>query len=334
MCKFNLPIKLTPAAKDYLWGGARLNDDFHLNMPVSPFAEAWVCSTHPDGPSLVAESGRPLAELLAEHPEYLGSRSLALTGGRPVLPVLVKLIDAAKDLSVQVHPGDEYAARVEGDLGKTELWYVLDAPEGTSLVYGFSRDVTADQVRAAAADGSIEQLLNHVPVHKGDVFFIKPGTVHAIGAGCLIAEIQQSSNICYRLYDYGRVDAHGNKRPLHLDKALDVADLKAAKSLKNQPTSCKYFRVENLLLDTEYGGRAEQGCCGQIGQGSCGQTGQGVLYRTGPESFHALLCVDGSGVLFGDGYKLPFSKGDCIFVPADSIELKLKGKAQILDVSC
>ena len=134
-------------------------------------------------------------------------------------PILIKLIDAKKDLSVQVHPDDEYAAAHENSLGKTEMWYVLDAKPGTQLVYGFSQDINEDVVQSAIDSGEIEQYLNHVDVHQNDLFYIEAGTVHAIGAGCLIAEIQESSNLTYRLYDYHRVDKNGKERPLHISQA-------------------------------------------------------------------------------------------------------------------
>lgn len=324
-----LPFLLKPAAKDYLWGGSRLNDDFNFDIDICPFAEAWVCSTHPDGESVIT-TGEPLGDVLKQHPDWLGTHPLAVTGGRPVLPILIKLIDAKMDLSVQVHPDDEYAKEHEnGSWGKTEMWYVLAARPGAELVYGFNRDVSREQVRKAIENGTVTSILNHVPVRKNDLFYIEAGIVHAIGAGCLIAEIQQSSNITYRLYDYDRVDKNGEKRPLHVDKALDVAKISSS-AVPRQPmrvlsyhngcasellTRCKYFQVERLLLNTE--GRKLAG------------------FETGSNSFHALLCVDGCGNLsFDDGAHLNFFKGDCIFVPAESTGLKLHGRAQILDVSC
>ena len=322
----NKPFLLTPSAKDYLWGGSRLNDDFNLGIPVSPFAEAWVCSTHPDGQSLV--DGEQLGTVLRNNPSWLGTHVLATTDGRPELPILIKLIDAKQDLSVQVHPDDDYAIKYEGQWGKTEMWYVLAARKDSELIYGFMENMEQEQVRAMIEDGTIARHLNHIPVHKDDVFFIESGTVHAIGSGCLVAEIQESSNVTYRLYDYDRVDKWGNKRELHIDKALEVCNL-CSSAAPRQPmrvlkykngsasellTRCKYFQVERMLLNTENRMLAE--------------------FQTGSNSFHALLCVDGCGLLYGDGVMLPFFKGDCIFVPADSIKFKLHGKAQILNVSC
>ena len=323
------PFLLKPAAKDYLWGGSRLNDDFAKDIPLSPLAETWECSTHPDGESLIASTGQTLTAVLAEHPDWLGSHPLSVTGGKPELPILVKLIDAKKDLSVQVHPDDEYAMRVEHSLGKTEMWYVLDARKNSKLIYGFNRDVTAEVVKRALEEGTIEKILNHVPIRKDDLFFIEAGTVHAIGAGALIAEIQESSNITYRLYDYNRKDKNGNTRELHIEKALEVADLRSSLEPR-QPmrvlkyrngyasellTRCKYFQVERVLLNTEIQRRL-------------------VDFKTDAGSFHTLLCVDGCGSMSGDGFMLNFFKGDCIFVPAESMVVHMHGRAQLLNISC
>ena len=328
----NVPFMLTPAAKDYLWGGSRLNDDFGKNINMEPLAETWECSTHPCGQSLVASGefhGIPLVDVLYLHPEYLGTHPLEITHGRSELPILIKLIDANRDLSVQVHPDDEYALKHENSLGKTEMWYVLDAKRGASLVYGFNQDMTEQRVRDALADETIGNYLNCVPIHKNDLFLIEAGTIHAIGAGALIAEIQENSDVTYRLYDYGRVDRSGRKRPLHIDEAMNVINLRSSDTPR-QPMrvlkyrngaaselliSCKYFQVERLLLNTEIHRSLTR-------------------FQTGSNSFHALLCVDGCGVLFGEGVTIPFFKGDCIFVPAESIPMKLHGKAQILNVSC
>ena len=324
---------LKPAAKDYLWGGNRLNDDFGKRIDVSPLAETWECSTHPDGVSYIANGrykGQSLREVLSRHPNWLGTHPLRLTDGKPELPILIKLIDAKKDLSVQVHPDDDYArANENGSLGKTEMWYVLAAKPDANLVYGFNQNMEKDRVRHEINNGSIGRFLNHVPVEKDDLFYIEAGMVHAIGAGVMVAEIQESSNLTYRMYDYDRVDKNGKKRDLHIDKALEVANLSSSAEPR-QPmrvlkykngcacellTRCKYFQVERLLLNTEiYRDLTD--------------------FKTDSNSFHAFLCTEGCGVLFGDEFMLNFFKGDCIFIPAESIELKLHGKAQLLDVSC
>ena len=326
------PFLLKPAAKDYLWGGNRLNDDFGKEIKISPLAETWECSTHPDGQSVIAsgpDAGKTLGEALGAHPEYLGSHPLQATGGRPELPILIKLIDAKQDLSVQVHPDDAYALAHEHSLGKTEMWYVLSAKKDATLVYGFNQDVTEEDVRQALKQGTVEKYLNHVPVQKDDVFYIEAGTVHALGAGVMAAEIQESSNLTYRLYDYDRLDKNGQKRALHVEKALHVMK-KDSSAAPRQPLRvlkyaqgcarellmrCKYFQVERFLLNTE-------------------SHRQMTDFRTESNSFHVLLCTDGCGTLFGGDCMLHFFKGDCIFVPADSISMKLHGKACFLDISC
>ncbi len=326
----SLPFLLKPQGKDYLWGGNRLNDDFSKNIDLSPLAETWECSTHPDGPSTVAsgpDAGRLLPDVLREHPEYLGTHPK--TKGE--LPILIKFIDAYKDLSVQVHPDDAYARVHEnGSLGKTEMWYVLDASKGAQLVYGFYHDIDRETLKKSLKDGTVEKYLQKVKVQKDDVFYVEPGTVHGIGAGALIAEIQESSNLTYRLYDYNRVDKNGKLRELHIDKALDVADLKG-KAAPRQPMRvlqyrpgcalellcrCQYFQVERMLVNTER--------CRNM-----------VDFQTESNSFQVLLCTSGCGVIFSEGgEQINFFKGDCIFVPASSVPLKIHGRAQMLKVSC
>ena len=314
-----MPMKLSPAPKDYLWGGSRLKEEYGKLFDVEPLAETWECSTHPDGPSRILggpEDGRTLAEVLREHPEMLGRRSLELTEGVPELPILVKLIDAAKDLSVQVHPDDTYARLYENSRGKTEMWYVLEAAEGARLVHGFNRDVTKEEVRKAALDGSIEKLMNYVPIHRGDVLLIEAGTVHAIGAGTLVAEIQESSNITYRLYDYNRVGKDGKKRALHLEKALEVARLRREDSSEAPEgpeqdgilKSCKYFtvRLREKAAETEL--------------------------PEDPDSFHVLMCIDGSGILKAGEQEFPLAKGETIFLPAGCSGVSISGDMQMLDI--
>lgn len=324
------PFLLKPAGKDYLWGGSRLNDDFSKGIDMEPLAETWECSTHPDGPSIVASgpyTGRTLTEVLGEHPEYLGSHPR--TKGE--LPILIKFIDAKKDLSVQVHPDDAYAMEHEnGSLGKTEMWYVLDAAKDAKLIYGFFHDMKKETLKKSLEAGTVEKYLQKVPVKKDDVFYVEAGTVHGIGAGALIAEIQENSNLTYRLYDYDRVDKNGKKRELHIEKALEVANLKSS-AAPRQPMRvlryktgcatellyrCKYFQVERQLINTER--------CRQMAD-----------FQTGSNSFQVLLCISGCGViLLETGETIHFFKGDCVFVPANSIRLKLHGRAQMLKVGC
>ena len=328
----HLPFLLKPAAKDYLWGGNRLKEEYGKKINSYPLAETWECSTLPDGQSIVdsgKDRGKKLGEVLNEHPEYLGTHPLQMMCGKPVLPVLIKLIDAKQKLSVQVHPDDDYALTYENSLGKTEMWYVLSAGTGDSIIYGFKQNMTVQRVREAIKTGNLEGFLNRVPVCKDEVFFIEAGTIHAIGAGVVLAEIQESSNLTYRLYDYDRVDKHGRPRELHIEKALQVMNFRAS-PVPCQPmrvfhyqsgcarellARCKYFRVERVLLNTEE--------CQSLAK-----------LKTTNESFRVLLCIDGVGSLFSENFMLHFFKGDCIFVPADSILLSLRGKARLLDVSC
>lgn len=329
------PFLLKPAAKDYLWGGSRLNDDFAKGIDMTPLAETWECSTHPDGPSVISSGefeGMELAELLKRFPEFLGTHPLSnpyLQKGE--LPILIKFIDAKKDLSVQVHPDDAYARKVEHELfGKTEMWYVLDAAKDAKLVYGFYHDMDKKKLRCSLEQGTVEKYLQKVKVHKDDVFFIESGTVHAIGAGALIAEIQENSNLTYRMFDYNRRDKNGNLRELHVDKALDVVNLKKS-SEPRQPLRllkyqrgwatellcrCQYFQVERMLLNTE--------ACREMAD-----------FQTNESSFQVLLCTSGCGLLmYGGTGALQFFKGDCIFVPAGSVPIKIHGNAQLLKVVC
>lgn len=343
--KMNQPFKLSPAAKDYLWGGNRLNDDFEKNIDMEPLAETWECSTHPDGPSVVASgefTGQTLTQVLKAHKEFLGEHPYAIAESHPRLweenaglPILIKFIDAKKELSVQVHPSDEYAAQYEqGQLGKSEMWYVLDATETASLVYGFNRDISEEKLRKRLGEGTIEKYLQKIKVRKDDVFYIESGTVHAIGAGALIAEIQENSNLTYRMFDYNRTDKNGKLRELHIDKAIAVAK-RTSSAEPRQPMRvlkyrrgcasellcrCKYFEVERWLLNTE-------------------RTRELVEVQTDCSSFEVLLCIKGCGMLFMYDENrmtesIPVFKGDCIFVPANSCRIKIHGKIQMLKVHC
>ncbi len=323
------PFLLSPAARDSLWGGQRINDLFAKGIDMEPLAETWECSTHPDGLSMVASGvhrGKSLRQVLEEHPEFGGTHPNMENG----LPILIKLIDAQKDLSVQVHPDDAYARAYEqGALGKAEMWYVLDATEDARLVYGFYYDMDRQTLCRSLANGTIEKYLQKVPVKKDDVFFVPPGRVHAIGKGALIAEIQQSSNLTYRLYDYDRLDKNGQRRELHIEKALEVADLKGSarpqgvmRVLRYQPGQavellcrCQYFQVWRMLVNTQR--------CRGLAQIS-----------TGSNSFQVLLCTEGCGTLLWEGTLLNFFRGDCMFLPADTQGIQIHGKAQLLKVEC
>ena len=317
-------MKLKPQGKDYLWGGTRLREEYGKDIPLTPLAETWECSVHPDGPSVVANGaheGRTLGDVLKEHPEYMGGK--IPQGGE--FPILVKFIDAKQDLSVQVHPDDDYARKYEHQNGKTEMWYVLDATEDASLIYGFEHPVNEGILRKAVETETLGKHLHKVKVHKGDLFYVPAGTVHGIGAGTLVAEIQESSNVTYRVYDYDRVDKNGNKRELHFDEAIRVMDMSAVPDVRQKARlvryypgcarevlcRCKYFETERIQVSSE-----------------CEFT---VLNT----SFQVLLCIDGVGSVAGpEGETVSFVKGDCLFIPADMGLCRLKGKMELLKVRC
>ncbi len=293
-------IKLNPVLKNYLWGGRKLHDLYGRKNGGDKISESWEVSIHPDGVS------QPLADYLAQNPQAVDA------AGDP-FPILIKYIDAMQNLSVQVHPDDAFANRVEGDNGKTEMWYIVDADENAGIYCGFRRDVSPVEFLAKVADGTVEELLNFIPVKKGDCYLIEAGTVHAIGAGCVICEIQQSSNVTYRVYDYNRRGADGQLRPLHIEKAMQVINFQQfADHTNTQPamqnpgydlqllTQCKYFRCRKLTLRESY-------------------------TQENPDSFLAVNILQGSGQINGQA----FAAGDSFFLPRGE-QLEISGNAQIM----
>lgn len=299
--------QLIPTCKDYIWGGQRLKTDFGIQSGLNPLSEAWVLSCHPDGPSVLADGpdkGMTLRAWLDKAgKEALGTACEAFED----FPMLIKLIDAKKDLSIQVHPSDAYALEHEGQYGKTEMWVVLDAEPGASLYYGFDREVSLEEFSSRVSDGTLTGVLRKVPVKPGDVFFIPSGTLHAIGAGLVIAEIQQNSNVTYRVFDYGRLGADGKPRPLHVEKALAVTDRRPAPALDfgDHLGDCRYFTTDGHQGDF---------------RGDCDGT-----------SFHALLFTDGQGSLTCGGETREVKKGQCWFLPAGSGEYQVTGDLRTLD---
>ncbi len=309
------PIKLKPAFKDYLWGGTRLRDDFGKDCDFDKLAESWELSCHKDGNSVVAD-GEFAGLTLAQYIEKEGKSVLGTNCEKfENFPILIKLIDAKDNLSVQVHPNNEYAQRVEGEYGKTEMWYVVDCDEGASLLYGFKHNITKEEFRERIENNTLLEVTNSVPVKKGDVFFIEAGTLHAIGKGILIAEIQQNSNTTYRIYDYGRVGADGKPRQLHIDKAVDVTNLCPAKPYpqsepvdmggwtKKRLAKCEYFTVDVINVDTSAALEADK------------------------SSFVNILVLDGGCVLSSEGNDaVELKKGDSVFIPAGLGKFELTGK--------
>lgn len=318
-------MKLIPTGKDYLWGGTRLREEYGKKINLTPLAETWECSVHQDGPSYVVNGtykGKTLAEVLKTHPEYLGTK---VEDGE--LPVLVKFIDAKKDLSVQVHPNDEYAREHEGDNGKTEMWYVIDADEGASLIYGFQHEVTEEILQKAVETGTLDKHLQKVRVHKGDTYFVPAGTVHGIGKGILVAEIQESSNVTYRVYDYDRVDKNGKKRELHFDKAVQVMNMKVAQDVNQKPRMVKYYSgcSRELLCRCKYFETERI------------QVTKGFAFSVMDTSFQVLMCLSGCGeVQTMDAEQKPmrFSKGETMFLPAGLGRCLVVGDAELLKIRC
>ena len=370
--------KIHPACKQYLWGGEKLIREYGISSPKTPLAEAWVLSAHPDGDSRISFSdmvrfsegtassegaefseetasseggffseGESFADYLKSHPDAVGSLGKAF----PFFPTLIKLIDAKKALSIQVHPDDGFALSREGQYGKTEMWIVLEREEGAFLYFGFQKDYTEEEIRRAIEEENFPFLLCKVMVEPGDVFFIPAGTVHAIGAGILLAEVQQNSNLTYRVYDYGRKDAQRNTRELHVEKALEVMDRKQLSAyrqevFKKQGTkaagknvylerigSCEYFTVDRLFLEDNafYSGKLTK------------------------ESFLSLLVLEGEGVLTEEAKRCEdmhqessreckqekssstgkkeqrfVKKGESYFLPAEEGQWSLKGTGKFL----
>ena len=290
--------KLYPVCKDYLWGGNKLTEKYGKLTDCSPCAESWELSFHKDGKTCI-EGGATLESVATK--EALGSNVEDFS----FFPVLIKFIDAQGDLSVQVHPSDAYALEKENSFGKTEMWYIVEADEGAGLYLGFNRDVTLAEYEQAIKENTLTDLLNFYPVKAGECYFIPSGTIHAIGSGCLICEIQQNSNLTYRVYDYGRRDKNGNTRELHVDKALLVTTLAKHenKTLSGDVLGVsKYFSVRRLSVNGTTEG------------------------KTTGKTFHCLSCVKGAGKIDGQDVRT----GDSFFVPADYGRYTISGEMEII----
>lgn len=312
-------VRLLPTFKDYLWGGVRLRDDFGKSCDYDIIAESWEMSAHPAGQSIV-NSGRYKGMHFGNYLQNLGKE---LWGWKckanSEFPILIKFIDAKKDLSIQVHPDDEYALEKDNEYGKNEMWYIIDSEEGAGLYCGFKEDITREEVEKRIYDNTLTEVLNWVETKPGDVFFIPAGTVHAIGAGNLICEVQQNSNSTYRLYDYGRRNKFGELRELHLEKALDVLSYQryipqqfteekyATEGYeKKLITECKYFTCQEFTITTE------------------------VVFSQEETSFMAIVCIGGIGQVVSESYCDEIKMGDTFFIPAGNKEMKIEGTCKIL----
>ena len=314
-------LSLYPTLKETIWGGRTLIDDYGFTTDGDNAAEAWLLSCHKDGPSFVQNGeykGKTLAEVIeAEGREVLGTNCRDIRD----FPVLIKIIDARDKLSVQVHPDDDYAYKYENENGKTEAWYVLKCDEGASLIYGVNHDMAREEFAAAIENGTLLDDVNVVPVKPGDVVFIPSGMLHAIGEGILLAEVQQSSNSTYRVFDYMRRDKNGNLRELHVKKAVDVMNLsttevnfsaegapeKTGDAVKTYLTGCQYFKMTRVELDGTYADTADE------------------------KSFVSLLVLDGEGKIASADGEIALKKGSSIFIPAAKGEYTVSGKLEILE---
>ena len=306
-------VKLRPSCKDYIWGGHRLAEEYNVAFDGPVLAEAWELSCHPDGPSIV-DGGTYDGLTLEQYIEKRGREILGTHCRRfRDFPILTKFIDAKDNLSIQVHPSNGFALQNEGQYGKTEMWYVLDAEDDAFLYYGFSREISKEEFAQRIKDNTLLEVLNPVPVKKGDALFIESGTLHAIGKGILIAEIQQNSNVTYRVYDYGRVGKDGRKRDLHIEKAIAVTNrVPIVRSGSNYPhvADCDYFTVDKLNLD----GRLTYRMQGTVSSAS----------------FLSILILDGEGTISCGGEQIRYRKGDSLFLDAGSGDWQIEGSCDAL----
>lgn len=312
------PFRLSYYAKTALWGGDTLKNAWNKRCDFDKLAETWELTVRSEATNRILNGpleGLTLRELVSRDPSVVSDGGVG-----EFFPLLIKLIDARDRLSVQVHPDDAYAREVEGDQGKTEMWYIVDALDGAEIIYGLAEDMDNAAFRHAFAEGRVMDAVRRVKVRAGETYFIPSGLLHAIGDGCLIGEIQQNSDLTYRVYDYDRRGADGQLRELHVDKAMDVirpfsAEEIGAIRFSRAPrydlgeclAACPYFEVHRLALD-----------------------GAEVRLNVTSESFRHLLCVGGAGMLCFEGETYPLVRGDSVFLPAGMGECVLSGTAELL----
>ena len=315
------PMKLRPVTKEILWGGNRLKERYHKTASFEKLGETWELTVRQDGMSIIDSgdyTGMPLDEFIRFAPqEILGSNGSK--GDR--FPILIKFIDARDDLSIQVHPDDAYALANEGELGKMEMWYIVEATDDARLVYGLKEGCTMEAFTKAVADGVTESVLQYVPVKAGECYFIPSGQVHAIGSGCLIAEIQQNSGVTYRVFDYNRRQADGSLRQLHVAQALDVIRIRSeaeveALRYENGPDkhgktlcNCQYFKVKKHTTSID------------------GNTD----FFVSDKSFKAVLVLHAEDAFLEyDGTRYEMTTGDSFFLPAGMGTVYINGNAEVL----
>ena len=314
------PLSFEPIIKHRIWGGTKLNLLLNKELSTNEAGESWELSSVPYDVSVVSNGifkGKTLTEVIATHPKEVLGRLVIQRYGEN-FPLLFKFIDAKEDLSIQLHPNDELAKVRHNSFGKTEMWYVMQADEGAKLIVGFKENSNQKDYLEHLVNDTLVNLLEEIPVKKGDVFFIETGTIHAIGAGVVLAEIQQTSDVTYRLYDWGRVDASGNGRELHTSLALDAINFNKTESKINYPTvsnysnlvvDCPYFKTQLIPLTGLYNWQKKQ------------------------ESFTVFMCTSGAFSIVCDEVFLEYKKGDTLLIPAAMESLVLKGEATLLEIS-
>lgn len=314
-------VKMAPAYKDYLWGGTRIRDELKKPCDLDIIAESWELSAHPDGMAKI--SGGSYDNLYFK--DYLKKIGKDALGWKchhyDRFPLLIKFIDAAKPLSVQIHPDDDYALTHENEYGKNEMWYVMDCAEDSYIYYGLNRKISKMELRRRIRENTLLEVLNKIPVHKGDSFFVEAGTIHAIGAGILICEIQQNSNCTYRMYDYNRRDKSGKRRQLHIRKSLAVINMEpmeaaATKEWKAEPI--KDNATEEVLCRCKYFETLKYTVSGSL------------TLPIDNASFQAIVITKGSGTISVEEQTAAFQLGDCFFIPAGDRKLSVSGSCELL----
>lgn len=317
------PLKFYPILKERLWGGTKLKEVLGKSIHTDITGESWELSGVAGDVSIVANGeleGISLQDLILKHPEDILGKSVMERFGTD-FPILIKFIDAKQDLSVQLHPNDELAKKRHNSLGKTEMWYVMDADPGAELIVGFNKQVTKEEYVKSIEDNSLLSLLNYEKVKEGDTFFINTGKIHAIGAGVLLAEIQQTSDITYRVFDFNRRDKDGHFRELHTELALDAIDYEKKDDFKikyvhdrdtiNPMVSCPYFKTNFLDLSKSME--------------------MDVSLRN---SFSIYICVAGSATLNNDFGEAKIQRGETLLIPALSKKLQISTtNAKLLEVT-
>ncbi|MGS2761362.1 type I phosphomannose isomerase catalytic subunit [Sinomicrobium sp. M5D2P9] len=316
------PIKFTPILKERLWGGTKLHDVLGKEISSDITGESWELSAVPGDVSVVANGpyrGKSLQELIDTHHAALLGEGVAKRFGAE-FPILIKFIDAKQDLSIQLHPNDELARKRHNSFGKTEMWYIMQADEGAELIVGFNKNVTKEAYAANLEKNTLTDILNYEKVKEGDTFFINTGKVHAIGAGVLLAEIQQTSDVTYRIYDFNRKDKNGNTRELHTELALDAIDYEKKDDFKVAYTKEK--NVSNIMVECPYFTTNYMDVEGHLEHDIAGR-----------DSFSIYMCVEGEAEIAVGEITEKIRKGETVLIPAttDMVNL-ISDKGKLLEV--